>query len=129
MSWILENGYLVNGYNISYSSTASQCVIDSGNVTGIGVSETSYTLFGLEEGTEYIITVTALLVGRGSDEESVTAITLAAGEYIPKMGRNMSNQLSVKLFKNCSCIFNLPYIRIFFIFIDTYVNEILTQPK
>ena len=71
----------MEGYNISFSSTAGQCVSDSDNVTGIGGNDTSYNITGLEEGTEYAITVTALLVGGVTDEASVTATTLASGEY------------------------------------------------
>ena len=80
VSWRMEDGNSVVGYNISYSSTAGQCVTDSGNVTGIGGNETSYNVTGLQEGTEYLITVTALLMGGVRDEASVTATTLAAGE-------------------------------------------------
>ena len=71
----------MEGYNISFSSTAGHCVSDSDNVTGIGGNDTSYNITGLEEGTGYVITVTALLVGGVTDEASVTATTLAAGEY------------------------------------------------
>ena len=34
---------------------------------------------GLEEGTEYSITVTATLSGGGTGEDSLTATTMAAG--------------------------------------------------
>ena len=52
----------------------------SDTISGIAAGETSHTLTNLEEGTEYTITVTALLTGGGSDEDIVTATTLAAGE-------------------------------------------------
>ena len=80
VSWRMERGNSVEGYNISFSSTAGQCVSDSDNVTGIGGNDTSYNITGLEEGTEYAITVTALLVGGVTDEASVTATTPATGE-------------------------------------------------
>jgi len=70
----------VTGYNISYSNTDTQCFTDSHTVSGIAAGETSHTLTYLEEGTEYTITVTALLSGGGTDEDSATATTLAAGD-------------------------------------------------
>ena len=80
ISWALAGGTTVTGYSISYSNTDTQCFTDSYTVSGIAAGETSHTLTDLEEGTEYTITVTALLAGGGTDEDSVTAITLAAGE-------------------------------------------------
>ena len=80
ISWSLADGAAVTGYSISYSNTDTQCFTDSATVSGIAAGETSHTLTNLEEGTEYTITVTALLTGGGSDEDSVTATTLAAGE-------------------------------------------------
>ena len=43
-------------------------------------SETMYGLPGLEEGTEYSITVTATLTGGGSQEDVAEGTTVAAGE-------------------------------------------------
>ena len=80
ISWSLAGGATVTGYNISYSNTDTQCFTDSHTVSGIAAGETSHTLTDLEEGTEYTITVTALLTGGGTDEDSATATTLAAGE-------------------------------------------------
>ena len=72
----------MTGYSILYSSTDTQCFTDSDTVFGIAAGETSHTLTDLEEGTEYIITVTALLTGGGTDEDSATATTLAAGDLV-----------------------------------------------
>ena len=67
--------------SISYSNTDTQCFTDSHTVSGIAAGhKTSHSLTDLEEGTEYTITVTALLTGGGADEGSITATTLAAGE-------------------------------------------------
>ena len=80
--WMLADGTTVTGYSISYSNTDTQCFTDSDTVSGIAAGETSHTLTNLEEGTEYTITVTALLTGGGTDEDSATATTLAAGELL-----------------------------------------------
>ena len=80
ISWSLADGAAVTGYNISYTNTDTQCFTDSDIVSGIAAGETSHTLSDLEESTEYTITVTALLTGGGSDEDSATATTLAAGQ-------------------------------------------------
>ena len=81
VSWTL-NDISVTGYNISYSNTDTQCFTDSDTVSGVAAGETSHPLTDLEEGTEYTITVTALLTGRRSDVDSVTATTLATGEMV-----------------------------------------------
>ena len=80
LAWSLVDGATVTGYSISYSNTDTQCFTDSDTVSSIAAGETSHTVTDLEEGTEYTITVTALLTGGVSDEDSVTATTLAAGE-------------------------------------------------
>ena len=72
----------MTGYSISYSNTDTQCFIDSDTVSGITAGERSHTLTDLEEGTEYTINVTALLTGGGTDEDSATATTLAAGDIV-----------------------------------------------
>ena len=72
----------MTGYSISYSNTDTQCFTDSHTVSGIAAGETSHTLIDLEEGTEYTITVTALLTGGGTEEDSATATTLAAGDLV-----------------------------------------------
>ena len=49
-------------------------------IPDIAGSETMYTLPGLEEGTEYSITVTATLTGGGSQEDMDVGTTWATGE-------------------------------------------------
>ena len=83
ISWILEDSLTANSYTISYSNTNTDCFTDSSS--GIPTSGTSYTLTGLEEGTEYSITVTATLTGGGTKEGSTTATTLTAGKLPHKV--------------------------------------------
>ena len=70
----------VSTYSISYSnSNNTQCFTDSNDISGISSSETMYNLTGLQEATEYSITVTAILSDGETAVDSVTATTLPAG--------------------------------------------------
>ena len=67
-------------YSISYSNTNNtQCFTDSNDISDISGSETMYTLGSLHKGTEYSITVTAILNDGKTAQDSVTATTLPAG--------------------------------------------------
>ena len=78
ISWTLGDSLTATSYTISYSNTNTGCFPDSRR--DISASGTSHTLDGLEEGTEYSITVTATLTGNGGTQEgSTTATTLTAG--------------------------------------------------
>ena len=79
VSWTLATDVTATNFTISYSNTDTQCFNDSNDITGIGASETMYNVTGLQEGTEYSITVTAMLSDGGSGEDSLTASTMATG--------------------------------------------------
>ena len=81
ISWSLEQSLTATGYTISYSNTNTDCFSDSRS--GISASETSHTLTGLEEGTEYSITVTASVTGGGTLMASTTANTMTDSQCIP----------------------------------------------
>ena len=79
VSWtlVLAEGVTATSFTISYSNTDNaQCFNVSLSDTA---SETMYTVPGLQEGTEYSITVTAMLSAGGRGEDSLTATTMAAG--------------------------------------------------
>ena len=83
ISWALEEGVTATSYSISYSATDTDCFTDSNTmIPDIDGSETMYRLPGLEEGTEYSITVTATITGEGSQQDMDVGTTLAAGECI-----------------------------------------------
>ena len=79
LSLTLAEGITATSYFISYSTTNTDCFTDS-NTTSVDGNLTMYTLTGLEEGTEYSITVTATLTGGGTEQDAITATTMTAGE-------------------------------------------------
>ena len=76
---MLEEGVTATNYTISYSNTDSNCFTDSS--TGIITDRMSYYLSGLEEDTEYIVTVIATLSDGEMWMGSVSATTMTAGVY------------------------------------------------
>ena len=81
ISWTLAEGLTATDYTISYSNTDTECFNIS--YDDITTSQTMSTLTGLEEGTEYSITmrVTATLSGGETGEYSAdtTATTMTTG--------------------------------------------------
>ena len=85
ISWSLVGGVTATSdYIISYFNTNTQCFNDSNDITGITASKT--TLTGLQEGTQYSITVTVLLSDGMTGADTTTATTIATGEYIELIG-------------------------------------------
>ena len=83
ISWALEESLTATSYSISYSATNTDCIPGSNTmIPDIAGSETMYRLPGLEEGTEYSITVTTTLTGGGSQQDMDVGTTVAAGECI-----------------------------------------------
>ena len=79
ISMSMVAGVTATSYFVTYFNTYTNCFTDSRNITDIPGSDTTYTLTGLEEETEYSITVTATLSGGGTGEDSLTATTMTAG--------------------------------------------------
>ena len=78
LSWSLTDGLTATHYIISYSNT--DCPNDTyDNITVISPSEMMYTLTGLEEGTEYSITVNVTLSDGETGEDSLKNTTMTAG--------------------------------------------------
>ena len=95
MSWTLRTS--TTAYTIFYSNNNPECFNDSNSLT---TSETMYTLTGLEEGTEYSITITANVTGGGGGitEDTITATTMAAGEsYISLISCDLPSCIQLHL--------------------------------
>ena len=82
ISWILEQSLTATNYTISYSNTNNtDCFSHSNTISGITGNQTMYTLTGLEEATEYSITVTASLTGGRTEKDMITTTTISAGKF------------------------------------------------
>ena len=68
ITWTLGTETTASSYNISYTNT--NCFNITNTITGVNGSQ--YTLTGLEEGTEYSITLTASVVVEGSAGDTLT---------------------------------------------------------
>ncbi len=85
LTWTQTTGDVVDSYTISYSFTVMGCDGHSGsfgnnNIIGIDGSTRMYTLSGLEEYTEFAITLTAV---NGAGSASVSrAVHTMAGKFI-----------------------------------------------
>ena len=82
ISWILENTLTATAYTISYFNTNTDCFSDSSTISGIAGSQTMYTLTGLEEGTEYSITVSASLTGGRTAVDNITSTTIITSKVL-----------------------------------------------
>ena len=76
--WTLFGGVTATGdYTIFYSNTNTQCFTRTNSSTAAR-TETMYELTGLQEDTQYSITVTVML-SNGTGSDTTTATTMAAG--------------------------------------------------
>ena len=101
ISLALDEGVTATSYSISYSATDTDCIPGSNTIAPIAGSETMYRL---EEGTEYSITVTATITGGdggGSEQDMDVGTTVATGEsnsHSPTYSRSLSlSQLHLPL--------------------------------
>ena len=80
VSWEVDEGVNVTSFSISYSNTNNtNCFSISREITGVLPDARSYILTSLEEGTEYSVTVTAVLSDLVTFSKSIVATTDLAG--------------------------------------------------
>ena len=74
LSWSVPSGSVVDSYEVVWETDSSATITDG--------SITSYTITGLEEETNYTITVTATNAAGSVASEPVTGATLRAGNNV-----------------------------------------------
>ena len=79
ISLILAGGVSVNSYNISYNNSYTDCIDNYMHNVINNVTKTGHTLTDLKPGTEYSITVRAILSDGITAVEKITTTTIAAG--------------------------------------------------
>ena len=82
LSWSVPSGSVVTEYLIEWQrDTSVGCSDkDQGNTT---ITDTSYTISGLDEDSRYTITVIASNTAGNSEVSNLTAVTEEAGERLP----------------------------------------------
>ena len=81
ISWEVDNGVTPISYNISYHNTITQCFNDSLNISDIDIGHTMYNLNGLEEGSEYSVSINVQICGIEKIlEEIIISSTLPNGQ-------------------------------------------------
>ena len=94
ISWALVQGVTATAFTISYTINTN-CFNDTNTTPSIAGSETRYTLTGLEEGTQYSITVTATFTGGGRTEQNtIIATTITAGQSTSQSSLSQSLTLT-----------------------------------
>ena len=82
ISWTLTDEVVAEGYTISYRNTENtDCFTVFPTVPITDGSEDSYNIEGLEEGTEYLISVNLIRDGAVTDTGTVKNSTADAGEF------------------------------------------------
>ena len=80
ISWSLIGGVTAtDDYTISYSNTNNTQCFNRTNSDTTARTETMYVLTGLQEGTQYSITLTVMLDNGKTGSDTPTATTMATG--------------------------------------------------
>ena len=92
LQWTVIDGVQPSGYTISYSNTDNtDCFTISDTMSITDGSDMDYVIEGLQEGTEYTVTVTLLRDDDGpSDEDTEVQATADASKPLTKC-RNLSH--------------------------------------
>ena len=79
LSWSVPSGSVVNSYEVMWERETSRECPDEGS-TIIADGSTSFTITGLEEGSSYIITVTATNTAGTVISDPLVGVTRELGE-------------------------------------------------
>ena len=80
LSWTTSNG-TADSYEVTWErDTSGECLDVGEGIATVTSTSTSYTILGLQEDSNYIITVTATNVVGSAVSVPVTAVTGEAGE-------------------------------------------------
>ena len=86
LSWSVPNGSVVDSYEVLWERNLSgECAYEDSGGTTITDGSTSYNITGLEEGSSYIITVTATNMFGSVISDPVTGMTKKTGEKVTSM--------------------------------------------
>ena len=78
--WTLYTGVIATNYTISYFNTNNtQCFNDSDTLYVFAVNELAYRLTGLQDDTEYSVTITVTFNNGSTVWDSLTVTTIPAG--------------------------------------------------
>ena len=80
ISWTLPDSFTARTYTISYSNT--NCPTDTYHDITRYATNAQYQLTGLQEGTDYSITVSATLTSGETGANTIRETTMEAGECI-----------------------------------------------
>ena len=83
LTWSQTPGDVVDSYQISYSFTIRGCGTPVNDVASAPGSSREYTLTGLEENSDFIISITAMNGAESSPPATTTARTAIAGGIHP----------------------------------------------
>ena len=76
LTWSQSPGNVVDSYQISYSFTIRGCGVEGGNVSTVTGSSREYTLTGLEENSDFTISITAMNGAGSSPPATIITRTL-----------------------------------------------------
>ena len=79
LTWTQPDGEIVDSYDISFSYQRPCDGFNHTNTTTVDNTTRQYTLTGLQEFSNYIVTVVAVNASGRSEESSVNVVTLPDG--------------------------------------------------
>ena len=82
LTWTQLEGEIVDSFEVSFSYQGPCSGFNHTNTTIVGGTTRQYTLTGLQEFSNYTVTVVAVNGAGRSEESSVNVVTMADGTYV-----------------------------------------------